>query len=695
MVDGPVPSVGGAKRSFNVSSSDMSTVMFDANSDTPIAASPISPSKKAKLCHSINTLTYPKNNEGLLESSVAQDGRPSPTDVRTENFGWGSQNVDAPSSNNCSQIKILPPTLRGITDAAAVLQASKSSAVITNAVGVVGKDSHLQDQQDQDTKPKNIRQDNIASAARKKSQPMLVSFPTESVYMLACCVKSASSRSMRKLLSRSDSQVSYSSSCSSNNEAVAVDNSSSPAVQNQGGIKEFIHPSNASLEWMIKCNDDKAGGGKDPLLFVMDGHHALNYCHFTKPKTFAIRPTTSITNSSSYIDAAPTTPSSTPIVKSSAPSVNSITPTLHGYQAPLTPKPATAGQIMMSIPSTPVTPNTHKLCAANFSESREAFLRLTSKFWPGPMVFHVQVRTLGGEDIISPSSMMTKKLSTSSAVSLPSLLSMEDLVAAGNVSPTMNNAATVPILPESVLVRASRLLPTRRDGQGESDDRHFVGMRCPSHPLPRKILTEVYHSPARLNTFSSTVSHSPSTESLLSMTSMDDGSSNTKSNRARSSIAVVGRMVSGNNKSATSSNASTGVISASDVYDAMSSRIQPTSSSADEQEDNGKLFIVDGEDNHERFSVPTCQYGKPHPVSLIIDGDNKTIHLIHHDSSDKEAFITRDSIYRALVKPANNTGQSFMSKDTTIKEKKGDTTSIDRVITAVLSRWKIEESTIS
>ena len=182
MVDGPVPSVGGAKRSFNVSSSEMSTAIFDANSDTPIAASPISP-KKAKLCHSINTLTYPKNNKGLLESSVAQDGRPSPTDVRTENFGWGSQNVDAPSSNNCSQIKILPPTLRGITDAAAVLQASKSSAVITNAVGVVvGKDSHLQDQQ-KDTKPKN----NIASAARK-SQPMLVSFPTESVYMLACCV---------------------------------------------------------------------------------------------------------------------------------------------------------------------------------------------------------------------------------------------------------------------------------------------------------------------------------------------------------------------------------------------------------------------------------------------------------------------------------------------------------------------------
>ena len=144
---------------------------------------------------------------------------------------------------------------------------------------------------------------------------------------------------------------------------------------------------------------------------------------------------------------------------------------------------------------------------------------------------------------------------------------------------------------------------------------------------------------------------------------------------------------------ATSSNAFTGVTSASDVSDAMSSRIQSNSSSAYGQEDNGgKLSIVDGEDNRERFSVPTCQYGKPHPVSLVIDGDNKTIHLIHRDSSDKEASVTRDSIYRALVKPASNSSNSFMSNDTTIKEKK---TSIDRVISAVLSRWKIEESTIS
>jgi len=96
--------------------------------------------------------------------------------------------------------------------------------------------------------------------------------------------------------------------------------------------------------------------------------------------------------------------------------------------------------------------------------------------------------------------------------------------------------------------------------------------------------------------------------------------------------------------------------------------------------EGGSVFIVNGEDNREMFSVPTCQYGKSHPISLVIDGDNKTIHLIRH-AKDQASPVTKDSVYSALIKP-----------DTNNKEKKGDTSSIDRVISAVLSRWKIVES---
>jgi hypothetical protein len=146
---------------------------------------------------------------------------------------------------------------------------------------------------------------------------------------------------------------------------------------------------------------------------------------------------------------------------------------------------------------------------------------------------------------------------------------------------------------------------------------------------------------------------------------------------------------------------------AADVQKAM---MQSTSSTSG-QENQGRVFIVNGEDNRESFTVPTCQYGKPHPVALVIDGDNKTVHLIRNcqgqaakktgEDASKESRFTKDSIYRALLKPASpsnarqslNFGRSH-SHDST-SERKGDSPSIDRVITAVLSRWKIQESIIS
>jgi hypothetical protein len=121
------------------------------------------------------------------------------------------------------------------------------------------------------------------------------------------------------------------------------------------------------------------------------------------------------------------------------------------------------------------------------------------------------------------------------------------------------------------------------------------------------------------------------------------------------------------------------------------------------EEKSGRLFIVDGEDTRESFSVPTCQYGKPHPVSLLIDGENRTIHLIRRCLDSPESLlVSKGSIHRALLKPASttNNGQSLQLSGAShsldaVKEKKADSSSsIDRVITAALSRWKIRETTI-
>ena len=66
----------------------------------------------------------------------------------------------------------------------------------------------------------------------------------------------------------------------------------------------------------------------------------------------------------------------------------------------------------------------------------------------------------------------------------------------------------------------------------------------------------------------------------------------------------------------------------------------------------------------------------------------------------KETLVTKGSVYRALLEPesqsngqsSNFNGGSIPQNAVKEKKKKGDGTSIDRVITAVLSRWKIQES---
>lgn len=660
--------------------------------------------KKVKVHHSSESLA-PSSESYAAAAAVAARRMPSPTDVRSD-FAGGSQiQVADAVPSKCFQIKTLSPTLRGIIDAATVLRASGSLSA------GAGKGN------DQD------------GLKQQKRTPLLLSFPTESVYMLACCVRMASSRSIRQMLSRADSQASYTSSCSSERgvgDEDAVDPSSCPDPASQHGgtsLKDAVHPQNASLEWMIKCNEI-AADDLGPLLFVLDGQHALNFCHFTKPKTFAIRPPSSSgdgaknsVNKDSSMATAPSTFTSKASPKRQTAKDSSFSPLpVFGQlkspssllQAPLTPKP-TAGST--SPPSSPASPDKHKLCAANFSESREAFLRLASKFWPGPVVFHVRVRTLGGEDASASLKSQTPSSSAySSGASLPSLLSTGDLAAAGNLD-------VVSVLSPSALIPASRLIP--RQEEGPHTEEYFVAMQSPSHPLPRKILQEIYCGPASPGT----VPYSASSESLASVSSMNDNTngenkifqrkgSSPKNGRARPGIAIMGCMAPGPKSIAIDPVRGNIQASGATTASAVDGAIVQSMSPVDDHEHRGGVFIMNGEENLESFSVPTCQYGGPHPVSLVIDGDNQTIHLLRRcqgqevanespGGAKKMSLLTKGSVYRALRKPASSSsnGQPFAlhsraSPRDAVTDRKGDVTSIDRVITAVLSRWKIKESIV-
>jgi len=224
--------------------------------------------------------------------------------------------------------KLLIPTLGGILEAARVLHASrKSKSPITSNISDL---------------PSPIN-------------PMLLSVPTETVYNLACCVKIASPRSIHKLILQN------------NDNDDLKDCEYHHCANNEKLNNLIVQTSNASLNWMLNCNIPNSNQASDsgsgnasssnthsasqsleskPCLFVCDASHAENYAHFTKPKTFAIKPSSSTTAS---------------------------------------------------------------LCAANFSESREAFQRLTSKFSPGPVIIYIKPRCVNPHQEVVTSGIHTKK----------------------------------------------------------------------------------------------------------------------------------------------------------------------------------------------------------------------------------------------------------------------------------------------
>lgn len=403
-----------------------------------------------------------------------------------------------------------------------------------------------------------------------------------------------------------------------------------------------------------------------------------------------------------------------------------------------------------------------KLNAAKFSESREAFIRLASKFWPGPLVLYLPVRCIGEDGIITAGesspfrrsdsgfshgsefkardSFGVGRSSMSSTSSCASFSNLGDprssISSSGSISNIIsppNNAAiptsvfndnnatptnhytqdkvAVPVLPASVLLRSSLILPKIKENcnvDNNGDNEYFVGIHCPAHPLSRKILHEVYCGPSS--------SISP----------------NSRGGRPRCSIAVIGGVVSGKENTESTfidpsltspSSATTTPKLATSSKQVANTMIQsPSAHTSDSNTATGlndHIYVLDGEDTRESFSVPPCQFQCPHPTSLVIDGDDRTIYLLHngrlsHSSFDtsahhqessipfdlaltttktdcdvmtehhhfpKHSIITKESIKQALLHPQQDLVGEMENASV-----------VDRVITAVLSRWTVKEA---
>lgn len=268
------------------------------------------------------------------------------------------------------------------------------------------------------------------------------------------------------------------------------------------------------------------------------------------------------------------------------------------------------------------------------SESHEVLNRLSSAFWPGTITIFAPIRsrshTISRDESLNLSeeerqSRVDGHGSMSSFASLNSLTSEDN-----DTSEDASEMATkeVPVLPDSIL-RSGHELSILEDGPQQE----FIAMRCPSHPLARKILSETY------------------AESEKHIGRPLKG-------------AIIGTDFCSTQKTC------------KDVCKTMSSLKQ-------EFKNDHTVHVVNGEDRLELFSVPPCQFSDLPSVSLIIDAPHREVILMRcvdkmNTNSNQRSEGNDDfdvgvgNVFRALL---------HVNSDS-IKA---------RAIAAVMAKWNVRE----
>lgn len=304
-----------------------------------------------------------------------------------------------------------------------------------------------------------------------------------------------------------------------------------------------------------------------------------------------------------------------------------------------------------------------KLTAVTFSESYEVLNRLTSSFWPGPVTIYAPVKQLGsklstttrdsfessdqnsGED-----SRIMKDHSQTSCSSLSSLTSESSDEQPRNLSTNdCDNVETRPILPMSALLSKRDIF--EYDNDDRDNDTPFFGIRCPSHPLARRVLDEVYNnSDLQKNAVVSS-----------------------KKNRQRIPGAVLGYDASLNGSSSlTCRDVCVGLLSTPKTH----SKVSDNSS-------RPTVYVMNGEIRKEIFSVSPGQFAKSSLISLAIDAPNRKVLLLRNKSHQNyikeigDCDIRVNDVRRALL-----CYQGKNDEPGSVKTK---------VITAVMNKWQVYE----
>ncbi len=287
------------------------------------------------------------------------------------------------------------------------------------------------------------------------------------------------------------------------------------------------------------------------------------------------------------------------------------------------------GNCDTSVPTTTCDEST--LAAVTFSESHEVLNRLSTAFWPGFVTIFAPVRTRRLKcSSISSNEEDTDRLRGHGSTG--SLNSLASLSSEGSNLPDeyKHLLKSTPVVPDSILKSACDL---QLMGV-ESSVKQYVGMRCPSHPISRKILLDTYGQ------------------------KKEDLKNPLKG-------AVIGI------------NSSSKKLQSCKDFCADLKCLDGTSIEAFGNMEKPVIYVVNGDDQREQFSVPPCEFGDVSSISLVIDTPNRTIFLVRDESkctqvSDPFEIKVAD-VKRAL---------SHINDYTSVKF---------RAIAAVMGKWDVKE----
>lgn len=333
---------------------------------------------------------------------------------------------------------------------------------------------------------------------------------------------------------------------------------------------------------------------------------------------------------------------------------------------------------MAQMPDAPSTPEQHRqrqsdsgalVPTVTFSESREVLDRITAAFWPGPVA------------IFAPA-----KLRRVAELGCPEDKGYESL------------SDFAPVLPYSILFEAESRMRDAADSDAGKQMRKFVGIRCPSHPLARRCLEEVYHKNAG--------SH------LSAGPRASPGSARGHRHCTKSCV-VVGfdaSIPTADHDSATKTPPSKSIASATptkakevcvQLLSPSTSRKKAACGSPPKESSLTKdtipvVHVLNGEDRRELFSHVTCEFGPDAFVALIVDDESRTVRIIKRldqNGTDHHPTICSANVTRALLRtPPQITPLSpvkGVKRDPDVAASAGA-----RVITAVLQRWKVSEEIV-